>query len=249
MKRIAIIDDETHARQFLRTLLGQLCPEVEVVGEADGVGAGLQLIRQTRPDAVLLDISMEDGSGFDLLEFFPQLDFKVIFTTAHDEFALRAFNFAAIDYLLKPIQPKDLMRAVDRVREMPMLDYSEKIKTLLENARQHRPLTITIYTQEGIILLKVEQIVYLVSDNAYTTFHLLDGEQFVVSRPIGEFEVLLPTQSFFRVHQSYLVNLAYVHKILKDDGGSVVMSDGSQLPIARRRKDVFIESAKRFAEG
>jgi DNA-binding LytR/AlgR family response regulator len=154
MKRIAIIDDETHARLFLRTLLGQLCPEVEVVGEADGVGAGLQLIRQTRPDAVLLDISMEDGSGFDLLEFFPQLDFKVIFTTAHDEFALRAFHFAAIDYLLKPIQPKDLMRAVDRVREMPMLDATEKIKSLLENARQHRPITITIHTQEGITLFQ-----------------------------------------------------------------------------------------------
>ena len=248
MKRIAIVDDEGHARQFLRTLLAMLCPEVEIVGEADGVGTALQLIRQARPDAVLLDISMEDGSGFDLLDFFPHLDFKVIFTTAHDEFALRAFQYAALDYLLKPIQPKDLLRALERVRETSMPDYAEKIKVLLENSRQHRPLTITLHTQEGMTLLKLEQIIYLASDNAYTTFHLSQGEQLVVSRPIGEFEVLLPTDSFFRTHQSYLVNLAYVRKILKDEGGSVVLSDGTQLPIARRRKDEFIESARKFAE-
>lgn len=249
MKRIAIIDDEAHARQFLRTLLETLCPEVEIVGEADGVGTGLQLIRQARPDAVLLDISMEDGSGFDLLDFFPKLDFKVIFTTAHDEFALRAFNYAALDYLLKPLQPKDLLRALERVRETPMLDYTEKIKVLLENARQHRPTTITLHTQEGLTLLKLEHVVYLASENTYTTFYLQNGEQLVVSRAIGEFEVLLPGDSFFRIHQSYLVNLAFVRKILKDEGGSVVMNDGTHLPLARRRKDEFLESARRFAEG
>ncbi|MCF8247777.1 MAG: LytTR family DNA-binding domain-containing protein [Saprospiraceae bacterium] len=248
MKRIAIVDDEAHARQFLKTMLAKFCPEVEIVGEADGVGTALQLIRQTRPDAVLLDISMEDGSGFDLLDFFPQLDFKVVFTTAHDEFALRAFHYAALDYLLKPIQPKDLIRALERVRETPILDYTEKIKVLLENARQHRPLTITLHTQEGLTLLKLEQIVYLSSDNAYTTFHLMQGEQLVVSRPIGDFEVLLPSDSFFRIHQSYLVNLTHVRKILKDEGGVVAMSNGSQLPLARRRKDEFIESVKRFTE-
>lgn len=247
MKRIAIIDDEAHARQFLRTLIAKLCPEVEIVGEADGVGTGLQLIRQTHPDAVLLDISMEDGSGFDLLDFFPQLNFKVIFTTAHDEFALRAFHYAAIDYLLKPIQPKELMRALERVREVQMEMYSEKMRHLLDNVRQQRPLKITLQTLEGLTLLKLDSILYLTSENTYTTFFLKGGERMVVSKSIGEFEALLPGDSFFRIHQSYLVNLAFVRKILKDDGGSVVMEDGTNLPLARRRKDEFLETARRFA--
>jgi two-component system LytT family response regulator len=246
MKKIAIIDDEAYARQFLRTLLGSLCPEVEIVGEADGVADGLHLIRQTCPDAVLLDISMEDGSGFDLLDFFPKLDFKVIFTTAHDEFALRAFHYAAVDYLLKPIQPKDLMRALERVSESPQAVFNEKMKHLLETTRQKLPLNLTLQTQEGLVLIKLEQIIYLESDNAYTTFFLKDGMKVVVSKPIGEFESRLPADSFFRIHQSYLVNLASVRKILKDDKAQVVLENGVQLPLARRRKDDFIASARRF---
>ncbi|MBK8562468.1 MAG: response regulator transcription factor [Saprospiraceae bacterium] len=247
MRRIAIIDDEAHARQMLRTMLERISPSIEIVGEADGVSTGLQLIRDTRPDAVLLDITMEDGTGFELLDFFPELDFKVIFTTAHDEFALRAFEYAAVDYLLKPIQNKALMRAMERIGETPHPLFSDKIKLLLEHAKQHTPNNLTLHTQEGLIIIKLHQILYLEAENSYTTFYLSDGEKQVVSKPIGDFEAHLPVELFFRIHQSYLVNLEAVRKILKEEGATVVMCNGTKLPLARRRKEAFIEAARRFA--
>ncbi|RMH20787.1 MAG: response regulator, partial [Gammaproteobacteria bacterium] len=144
MKRIVIIDDEPDARQALKTLIDRLCPEAEVIGEADGVQSGFVLIRQCKPQAVLLDISMEDGSGFDLLDKFPKPDFQVIFTTAHDDFALRAFRYHALDYLLKPINPTELAQAIDRLEPALPADYSERILHLLESNKTQKLENITL---------------------------------------------------------------------------------------------------------
>lgn len=241
MKRIVLIDDEAPARQAVRTLLSSLCPDVEIVGEADGVATGVKLIRQMNPHAVLLDISMEDGSGFDLLDHFPSLPFKVIFTTASDEFALRAFRYNALDYLLKPVAPKELLAALDRIGGESLELNTLKVRNLLEDARRERLERIALTSQEGLVFLHLDQIVHLESDGSYTTFFLTNKERHVVARPLRVFEELLPPDAFFRIHQSHMVQRAFVKKVLKEDGGYAVMEDGSKLPVARRRKEEFFE--------
>ncbi len=249
MKRIAIIDDEVDARQALRTLLGSLCPNVEICGEADSVQSGFALLRQARPHGVLLDISMEDGTGFDLLDKFPNPAFQVIFTTAHDEFALRAFRYHAIDYLLKPINPAELAEAVDRIEPGMPENLPAQIGHLLDSVRSRKLDKITLKSQEGMVFLSIDQIVHLESDGSYTTFHLLNNERHLIARPMRDFEDLLPPEDFFKLHQSHLVNLAYVKKILREDGGSVLMADGARVPIARRRKDEFLEVVRQRFRG
>ncbi len=244
MKRIAIIDDEQDARQLLRSMITMLCPDVEICGEADSVEGAYALIRQTNPDGILLDISLGDGVGFDLLDKFPQPNFQVIFTTAHDEFALKAFRYHALDYLLKPANPVELAQAIDRVKRNVLNDYSTKISNLLESTRSGQLNKITLTSQEGMVFLHLDQIVHLESDGSYTTFHLLNHERHVVSRPMKEFEELLPTTTFFKLHQSHLVNLSFVKKILREDGGYALMEDGCKVPIARRRKEEFLDALK-----
>lgn len=246
MKRIAIIDDESNARQLLVSILKNYCPEVELVGEANSVASGIHLIRQTKPDAVLLDISMEDGTGFDLLDQFPNLDFKVIFTTAFDDFAIRAFRYNALDYLLKPIVPKELVPAIKRIENASSEIYTQQIKNLLEDARQKKHSKIVLSSQEEFVFIQIDQIIHLHSEGNYTTFYLLNKEKVMVSRPIGEFEEILPENLFFRIHQSYLINITFVKKIMKEEGGGVVMEDDSQLPISRRRKSDFLDYARRY---
>ena len=241
MKRIAIIDDEPDARQILRTMIVSLCPGVDICGEADSVQSAYVLIRQTRPHGVLLDISMEDGTGFDLLEKFSHPTFQAIFTTAHDEFALKAFRYHALDYLLKPVNPVELAQAIDRVEVAPPEDYPTQINNLLESARNGQLDKITLSSQEGMAFLHLDQIVRLESDASYTTFFLLNQERIVVSRPMKDFEELLPEDEFFKLHQSHIVNLSFVKKILREEGGYALMENGAKVPIARRRKEEFLE--------
>jgi two-component system, LytTR family, response regulator len=241
MKRIAIIDDEFDARQSLRTLITNLCPDVEISGEADGVETAYQLIRQTKPQGILLDISLEDGTGFDLLDKFSNYDFQVIFTTAHDEFAMKAFRYHAMDYLLKPINPVELVQTIDRVSAEPSEDYPTRISNLLESNRTKRLEKIMLTSMEGMLFLRLDQIVRLESDGSYTTFYLLNNEHHLITRPMKDFENLFPEDEFFRLHQSHIVNLSFVKKILREDGGYALMEDGSKVPIARRRKESFLE--------
>ncbi len=241
MKRIAIIDDEHHARQTLRSLLGSLCPDAQIVGEANGVMTGAQLIRQTNPQLVLLDISMEDGTGFDLLDRFPDFGFKVVFITAFDQFALKAFRYNAMDYLLKPIVPSELKTAIEKLQEEPMEIHVEKLRHFLTNGRQSTLKNIVLFSQEGMVLLPIDKISWLESEGSYTTFHLENHERHVASKPIKEYEALLPAEHYFRIHQSYMVQRCFVRKVLKEDGGLVAMKDGCKLPLATRRKQAFLD--------
>jgi two-component system LytT family response regulator len=245
MKSIAIIDDEYAARQSLRTLLNSLCPEAEICGEAGSVEEGYKLICQTKPHAVLLDITMEDGSGFDLLERFQNPNFKVIFTTAHDEFALKAFRVHALDYLLKPINPIELVQAIDHIKIETSVEYQTKVTSLLDSIRVGHIDKIYLTSHKGMVFLSINKIVRLESDGNYTSFWMKNHERHVVSRSLKEFEDILDPLKFFRVHQSHLISLSYVNKILKEDGDYAVMHDGFMVPIARRRKDEFIDLMKR----
>jgi two-component system LytT family response regulator len=242
MKRIVLIDDEVHVREVLRNLLSGLCPGVEIIGEADSVASGVQLIRQLKPEGILLDISMEDGTGFDLLNAFPSPDFKVIFVTAYDEFAIKAFKYNALDYLLKPVDPKELVRAIDKIKIEKQGIFQQKYYNFIQNSQQKQPLKIALNTQEGLVFIQLNQINYLAADSNYTTFFLLNKERIVVSRTLKDFEELLPPESFFRIHQSFMVSLDHVQKVLKEDGGFALVDGGIKIPVARRRKENFLKA-------
>lgn len=238
MIRTLVIDDEEDARSTLRTFLRQYCPSVEVIDEAQGVQEGYRKVMAHNPDLVLLDIQMEDGTGFDLLEKVRNPKFQVIFCTAFDEYAIRAFKFSAIDYLLKPIDPDELIEAISKVRTGDV--GKERIEHLLETKQQGFSDRITLSSQEGLTVVKIENIIRLESDSNYTKFLLKDGERILVPKSMKEFESILPDDQFFRTHQSHIVNLDHVKKYIKEDGGYILMNDGSEVLVARRRKEEFL---------
>ncbi|MBL7941910.1 MAG: response regulator transcription factor, partial [Flavobacteriales bacterium] len=219
--------------------LGQYCPQVQIVDEASGVAEGFRKINEHQPDLVLLDIQMEDGTGFDLLEKIRQPSFSVIFTTAFDNFAVKAFKYAAVDYLLKPIDPDELVEAVGKVTRNKSGN-NERIDHLLDLRNNNKLDRITLSSQDSFTVVKLDHILRLESDSNYTHFFLTNKEKITVPRSLKEFEELLPGDRFFRTHQSHIINLAYVKKFVKEEGGYVVMEDGSEVLVARRRKDEFI---------
>ena len=243
--RLALIDDEQQSRNTLRVLLQDYCPNVEIIGEADSVLSGFRLLQKIKPDAVFLDIQMGDGTGFDLLKKFPNPSFQVIFTTAFDEFAIKAFRFNAIDYLLKPIDIDELLRAVRKIKpseEEPGTD--ERLSNLLETNKTGRFEKIALPSSEGVHFLELKDIVRLESDANYTTFHLESGEKVTVAKTLKNFEQLLPEEEFFRPHQSHIVNLAHIKKIIREDGGYLLMDGNSKIPISRSKKEDFLSLVK-----
>lgn len=224
----------------MRIFLAKYCPGVSVVGEADGVASGVQQIKALEPQAILLDIGMKDGSGFDLLGFFPHPWFRVIFTTAYDEFALQAFKFNALDYLLKPVDPVELVTAIEKVEEGTMHDYRNRLSNMMANARSRQFDKIALHTQEGIIFIRLTEIVHIEADGNYTTFSLAGGERFVACRALKEFEEMLPKDTFFRTHQSHIVNIDFIRKFLKEEGGCALLENGTKVEISRRRKEDFL---------
>ena len=239
--RILIIDDEPSCRSVLRSFLRECCPEARIVGEAASVAAAVELINSALPDLLLLDISLPDGTGFDLLDHFPQPDFRVIFTTGHDEFALKAFRYSAIDYLLKPIDPDLLAEAMHKIdMQAPSSSWHLQLAQLRHQNASHNFDRIALNTGDGILFIQTSDILHLEANGNFTHVHLADGEKHLVSNNLKMFEEILPEPGFFRIHQSYLVNTSRIKKFLKEDGGFVLMQDGAKLPIARRRKDDFL---------
>jgi len=245
MMNTVIIDDEAKARSALRLSLQNFCPNVEVIGEADGVESGWKVIKEKQPQLVFLDIHINGGVGFQLLDKFEQPNFKVIFITAYDEFALKAFRYHAVDYLLKPIDPEELIEAVSKISQQNISDIlSEQINSLLEVSKKKIFDKIALTTLEETNFFKLKDIMKLVSDGSYTTFHTYSGEELTVSRGIKEFEALLPSDTFCRIHQSYMVNVDFVKKILKEDGGYVLLENDDKVPVSRRRKNDLMELLK-----
>ena len=240
MIRVIVIDDEENARTTLRQLLTLNCPEVEIVAEAGNVNAAAKQIEAHQPEAIFLDIKLNEGTGFDLLTRFPNPKFHVIFTTAYNQFALKAFKYNAIDYLTKPIDPDELIEAVQKIRrEAPV---PEKINGLMEGVRTKSFEQIALSTNDEVVFLKLKEIIRLESNSNYTTFYAEDCDKVMVARTLKEFEDILPPDLFIRIHQSHLVNLDHVKKVLKEDGGYALTSDHAKLPISRRKKDYFMEA-------
>ncbi|MCC6723709.1 MAG: response regulator transcription factor, partial [Saprospiraceae bacterium] len=222
-QRVVIIDDEEPARKILQNLLNTLRPDCQIVGEADSVASGIKLIRQTSPNLVFLDVAMEDGSGFDLLEMFPTMNFKVVFITAFDNFAIKAFRYNALDYLLKPILPRDLVNSVDRASSELEESHALKLKNLTTQASTRQLSKLALPSQDGLLFVRLDQIVRLEADGNYTTLFTIDKERYIVAQPLCDFEELLPESSFFRTHQSHVINFDFIKKLIKKDGGYISM--------------------------
>ncbi len=238
-----IIDDESNAVKTLRELIKLNCPEVKVIGEARDIRTGLALIYQKKPSVVLLDIQMNEGTGFDLLDLIPEIEFHVIFTTAYAEFALKAFKYQTIDYLLKPIDPDELKAAFEKVRKNTRLYNFPTAPARASEASVQNPRDqIALTTSEGVSILKLDHIVRLESSGSYTTFHTTDKKRIVVTKTLKEFEVVLPSSDFIRIHQSHIVNLHFVKMVLKEDGGQILLRNDEKVPISRRKKESIMDA-------
>ena len=249
--RAVIIDDETNAREALTNLLRLICPEVDICGEAKNAELGIEIINKEKPNLIFLDIQMPGKTGFDLLASFDKIDFGVIFTTAYQEYAIRAFRFSAIDYLLKPVDPDELQAAVEKVNVQiagvnpaqieilqQQLDSTQSLKLIQRKRNDHQ--RIALPTAEGIHFVEMTDIVQCESLGSYTKFHLVKGQPIVVSRLLKEYEEILDNYYFFRVHQSSIINLEHIKRYVKGDGGQVWMSNNTEIEVSRRRKDEFL---------
>ncbi len=234
-----IVDDENKGRQTLKQLLLLLNAPVTIVAEATNVQGAVKEIQEKQPELVFLDIQLTDGTGFDVLEQITFKNFHLIFITAHEEFALKAFRYSAIDYITKPIDPDILDSAIKKVQNLhQQFSLEKKLEVLLQNKQKVHKLALP--STNGIQLAKVQDIIRCEASNNYTLFYLTDGKKIMVTKTLKDYEEMLMNDGFFRVHQSHLINLDFVSGYLKQDGGYVQMTDGSQIEISRRKKDAFL---------
>ncbi|MDQ3047909.1 MAG: LytTR family DNA-binding domain-containing protein [Bacteroidota bacterium] len=244
MIKAVVVDDELGARESLSKMIEKNCKHIEIVGKADSTLSAYEAITTKKPDLVFLDIEMPNGNAFDLLEKFKEIDFDIIFTTAYDHYAIRAIKFSAIDYILKPIDPEELIQAVfrfeEKIGQKNMLD--KKFKALLSNVKPENKLKkVGIPDGDGLIFINLSDIIRCDSDGNYTFFILTTGKKIIASRTLGEYEQMFVDDNFFRVHRSHLINLEHVKKYIKGEGGYVIMTDNSQVEVSRRNKNDFLE--------
>lgn len=245
--RAIIVDDEVTSSEVLEKLIKHYLPQLEVVATCSKPADALKQIPALRPDLVFLDIEMPEMNGFELLEKLPSVQFDIIFTTAHSQYGIKAIQFSAIDYLLKPIDTDELMSAFGRVVEHRNFSNPfEKIKLLLENIQlfnNNNPFArIALPTTDGLKFINAADIVRCMSTNNYTYIFLNTGERILVSKTLKEMESMLSAPSFCRVHNSHLINLKYVSKLIKGDSNLLIMSDNTEVEVSRRKKEELIRT-------
>lgn len=247
--KTVIVDDEPNAVDFINSVIGDHCPELEVVGKAYNVTSGIKKIEEQNPDLVFLDVEMPNGTGFDLLAHFPEKEFDVVFITAFNHYAIKAIKFSAVDYILKPLNITEFIEAVRKVLQKRGSSKShgdENFKILMENLKSPVPSRLAIPTAEGMEYLNPKEIIRIEADRSYSWFFLTGNRKILVSKNLKEFQDLLSDRYFFRSHNSHLINLKYVHKFVRKEGGYIEMQDGEQIPISRNRKDIFLVHMSRF---
>lgn len=240
-----IIDDEFQSRNFLFNLLQQYFPEIAILGKVSSIKEGLEGIIEYQPDIVFLDIQLQEGTGFDLLSRLPKIDFALIFVTAYDQYAIKAFRFNAIDYLMKPIVTEEFIEAVNKVKQRISSSKTDSKKLVdqlyldIQNPKKIHD-KIAISTLDGFIIVPVNEIIYCHANSNYTRFHLIDNKSILSSYTLKQYDEMLTSQSFFRAHRSYLINLAHVKFYKKGEGGEIVMSNGDEIELSRTHKAEFL---------
>jgi two-component system LytT family response regulator len=253
MTTALLIDDDANLRAGMRQMLTRYAPEITIIGEADSVQTGVEAMSQLQPQVLFLDIQLTDGTGFDLLEQLAEkngkIKFQVVFITAHEQYAIKAFRFSALDFLLKPVDPEELLKVIDKIKNvLDKNDNYSHIDLLLENIRKKVDnfKRIALSTSDGIHLFDVSDIIRCESEDNYTKFYIKNNKPILISKTLKEYEELLTEHGFERIHQSHLINLAYLKSYIKKDGGYVVMADNSNLPISQRKKERLQELLKMF---
>lgn len=242
MISVVIIDDESLARETLKSMLAEMAPDIQIVAEGDGVENGVFAIQTHQPDAIFLDVQMDDGTGFDLLDHFPHPEFGVVFTTGYDKFALAAFENNALHYLIKPLHPHKLLEACNRLREKARQEQlTQRLNGAKEDIRENQLKNITLRSSEEINFLKLDDIIRLESSDNCTFFYPVNRKRIFITKTMREYEKLFPGNQFFRVHQSHMINRKHVLKVTREDGWQVLMSDDSLVPISRRKNTEFLE--------
>lgn len=242
MYQTVIIDDDQLARRGLRRILEQNFDEINVLGEADSVASGLDLINDVSPDLVFLDIEMPDGTGFSLLEKLPKVNFKLVFTTSYSDYAITAFKYSAFDYIVKPVLIENVRSTLSRINDIPILKEKQRVEVLKRNLSHDHEADATIALPEinGFTIVKVSEIVRCEGERNYSRIYFTNGTSILVSRTLLDFDNLLTNHGFFRIHRSHLISLKNVNRYLKTDGGMVEMADKTQLPVSPKFKDELL---------
>jgi two-component system LytT family response regulator len=246
--RAILVDDEPDGIRTLKKLLELHCPDVEIVGTCANAVIAEQKLAETQPDLVFLDVQMPGKSGLDMLAGLTEMNFKVIFVTAHNEYVLQALQFSAVDYLMKPVDEDRLVEAVQRAKErLKQEKDTEQTETLLHNinkAGSPLEMRLCLPTLKGFSVVKLEEIVYCEAQRSYTIFRLADNKTVMISKPLFDYDRLLADTIFFRIHKSFLINLLHVKEYIRGEGGTVVMSNGMEIEVSRRKKEMFLAKVK-----
>jgi two-component system LytT family response regulator len=244
-----LVDDETNALEMMEWLLKTYCPQVETVALCNTAETGIEAIYRHKPDVVFLDIEMPRMNGFDMLEQIKNLSFEVVFCTAYDQFAIKAFKYAALNYLLKPVDPDDLKATIQRVEQKKAIPSREQFALLLQHINQPPKLTparIALTTGDGLIFVATGEIIYCKAESNYTNVILTGGRKIMVSRVLKELDETLGGADFYRVHSSFLININHVKKFIRGEGGYIVMDNDDNITISRSRRQEFMELFSKF---
>jgi len=238
--KVILVEDEKKSLLTLSKLLETYCPEVQIIGTACDVAEGVDIIPKLHPDLVFLDIAMPDGDAFDLLNQLPHVDFEIVFITAYNDYALKAFDFSALHYLLKPVSHAELIESVKRFEKNHHDSRMTERIQILNQSLNSNFVKISLPTNDGLIILEIDNIIRIEADSNYCQFFLNNGKSVVVSRTLNHFEKVLSELNFFRVHNTHMINLKYVTKYQKGRGGLVVLTDGSSVGVSATRKKDFL---------
>ncbi|NMH28114.1 LytR/AlgR family response regulator transcription factor [Flavobacterium silvaticum] len=242
-----LIDDDKHLRKGLKALLERYTNDIAIIGEAESVKTGIAAIEKLRPQVIFLDIHLNDGTGFDILEKLKEkgkINAHIVFITAHEQYAVKAFKFSALDFILKPVDPEELQNTIERIKQVASKNPSfDNIDLLLENIRKKVDnfKRIALSTSDGVHLFEVADIIRCEAKVNYTQFYIKNHKPVLISRTLKEYEELLTEHGFERIHQSHLINLSYLKSYIKNDGGYVIMADNSNIPIAQSKKEKLQE--------
>lgn len=249
MLKVLIVDDEENVRAALSQMLHHYCDDTYFAGGYSNIPDAVRAIKENKPDVLLLDVEIGEESGFDIFKHVPYPDFKVIFITAYQQYAVQAFRFAALDYLLKPVDPDQLSKAINKAFDaMDREKFSMKIASFFQNVESltNKAKRIALKTAENIHIVNLNDIMYCESEGNYTTFFMADKSRIMVSQTLGDYEDLFNEYGFIRTHKSFLINLQFIKRYEKGEGGKIILNDNTNIPVATRKKEQVVQLLSRL---